>query len=493
MQFAPNKAGGVTNNGALQTHGDITDLAVEFNIIGGPTAPPIGHNGPTLISYGTTNNPNEFYVWDPTNLTIRIHGHEYKTGIAATDGHTHRYSVLWSSSTGDLELLVDGVPAWTNPSPVGKGASIPGGGILAIGNDQDSFHLETGSHTDHGFSTSDAFSGQMFSVSLATTHVTANQLANAPLSMVVDAQHGLVIDMRVDATGQFIDTTGHHQITPTIDVHSHSSMVDTAVAIPNSDALIHLRPTITTPTDSSDTITKVALSGLVSGTEVSDAHGHTHLITDTTDIVDIKDWDLASLTARLPGGTAHNMNIGITVTTEGPDGVTATQSIYQTLVLDPTQAIPSHTVLHDEPLQQVHDESSIILLDDAPTMAEDPTTQFSDVNSGQGMETTLGQLGAQSKTLQNQHDNNHQGTAAAYLDALGIQPNASPTTGHDQPADMDIVLAQVDQQHAVGYDQAHLDMSDALEHHDAANNHNQDDEHHHHNDVDGLPDIDPNN
>ncbi|WP_216596294.1 VCBS domain-containing protein [Vibrio vulnificus] len=83
--------------------------------------------------------------------------------------------------------------------------------------------------------------------------------------------------------------------------------------------------------------------------------------------------------------------------------------------------------------------------------------------------------------------------AAAYLDALGIQPNASPSTAHDQPADMDIVLAQVDQQHAADYDQTHLDMSDALEHHDAANNHNQDDEHHHHHDVDGLPDIDPNN
>ncbi|MDE1238271.1 cadherin-like domain-containing protein [Vibrio aestuarianus] len=83
--------------------------------------------------------------------------------------------------------------------------------------------------------------------------------------------------------------------------------------------------------------------------------------------------------------------------------------------------------------------------------------------------------------------------AAAYLDALGIQPNTSPTSGHVQPADMDIVLAQVDQQHAVDYDQTHLDMSDALEHHDAANNHNQDDEHHHHNDVNGLPDIDPNN
>ncbi|UOE87420.1 VCBS domain-containing protein [Vibrio splendidus] len=82
--------------------------------------------------------------------------------------------------------------------------------------------------------------------------------------------------------------------------------------------------------------------------------------------------------------------------------------------------------------------------------------------------------------------------AAAYLDVLGIKPDATSTTVHDQPADMDIILAQVDQPDAATHDQAHLDMSDALEHHDANINHNQDDEHHHHNDIDGLPNIDPN-
>ncbi len=92
---------------------------------------------------------------------------------------------------------------------------------------------------------------------------------------------------------------------------------------------------------------------------------------------------------------------------------------------------------------------------------------------------------------QQTHQTNHHG-AAAYLDALGIKPDATSTTAHDQPADMDIVLAQVDQQDAATHDQTHLDMSDALEHHDANINHNQDDEHHHHNDLDGLPDIDPN-
>uniref|UniRef100_UPI0038B48C25 VCBS domain-containing protein n=1 Tax=Vibrio artabrorum TaxID=446374 RepID=UPI0038B48C25 len=82
--------------------------------------------------------------------------------------------------------------------------------------------------------------------------------------------------------------------------------------------------------------------------------------------------------------------------------------------------------------------------------------------------------------------------AAAYLDVLGIKPDLTSTTVHDQPADMDIVFAQVDQQDAATHDQVHLDMSDALEHHDVNINHNQDDGHHHHNDVDGLPDIDPN-
>ncbi|OCH09696.1 VCBS domain-containing protein [Aliivibrio fischeri] len=82
--------------------------------------------------------------------------------------------------------------------------------------------------------------------------------------------------------------------------------------------------------------------------------------------------------------------------------------------------------------------------------------------------------------------------AAAYLDALGIQADATSPVEHDQPADMDIVLAQVDQQDSFNHDSTHLDMSDMLEHHDANINHNQDDEHHHHNDIDGLPDIDPN-
>ncbi|MCG9578511.1 VCBS domain-containing protein [Vibrio tubiashii] len=129
---------------------------------------------------------------------------------------------------------------------------------------------------------------------------------------------------------------------------------------------------------------------------------------------------------------------------------------------------PPPPIQHDEPEITSHEDFTFTVSEDTSLDLSQHTHQESDQKT------------------------DHHG-AAAYLDALGIQPNASPTTGRDQPADIDIVLAQVDQQHAVDYGQAHLDMSDALAHHDAANNHNQDDEHHHHNDVDGLPDIDPNN
>ncbi|SON52978.1 VCBS domain-containing protein [Vibrio tapetis] len=342
LQFSANSSGGMTNNGQLQTGGNIDNLAVEFNIIGGPTAPPAGINGPTFVSYGVAGTSQDlFYVWNPTDLTIRIDGHEYKTGISATDGQTHRYSVLWSSSTGHLELLVDGNSKWSHSGPVAQGYHLTGNGILAVGNDQDHYNLETGSHVDHGFSRADAFHGQIFSVSLANVPVTAAQLKSAPLSTVVDKDTGLVIDVRANAAGQFVDTTGHHQITATADVQAHATLVDASVAIPNTDALIHLNPNVTPPQDSDDIVTRITLTGLIKGTILEDKHGHTHTVTGPTEMLDIKDWSMTTLTAQLPGGNKQNMHIGLTVTTQGPDGTTATDSHFQSLILDPTRPVPN--------------------------------------------------------------------------------------------------------------------------------------------------------
>ncbi|PTO78426.1 hypothetical protein CWN84_07530 [Vibrio splendidus] len=161
--------------------------------------------------------------------------------------------------------------------------------------------------------------------------------------------------------------------------------------------------------------------------------------------------------------TTHNSVTGVTaVTTEDLQGH------LQSHVNPPPP--PPPPVQHDEPDSPLTFEASVTIVDDSNTPNEQQHVGTADSQH---------------------HDVSHHG-AAAYLDALGITPDATSTTVHDQPADMDIVLAQVDQPDAATHDQAHLDMSDALEHHDANINHNQDDEHHHHNDIDGLPDIDPN-
>ncbi|SBS63934.1 Laminin G domain protein [Vibrio splendidus] len=160
--------------------------------------------------------------------------------------------------------------------------------------------------------------------------------------------------------------------------------------------------------------------------------------------------------------TTYNSVTGVTaVTTEDLQGH------IQSHVNPPPP--PPPPVQHDEPDSPLTFEASVTIVEDN----NDPSEQHASATDSQ------------------HHDVSHHG-AAAYLDALGIKPDATSTTVHDQPADMDIILAQVDQPDAATHDQAHLDMSDALEHHDANINHNQDDEHHHHNDVDGLPDIDPN-
>ncbi|WGS63476.1 VCBS domain-containing protein [Vibrio lentus] len=161
--------------------------------------------------------------------------------------------------------------------------------------------------------------------------------------------------------------------------------------------------------------------------------------------------------------TTHNSVTGVTaVTTEDLQGH------IQSHVNPPPP--PPPPVQHDEPDSPLTFEASVTIVDDSNTQNEQQHVGVTDSQH---------------------HDVSHHG-AAAYLDALGITPDATSTTVHDQPADMDIVLAQVDHPDTTTHDQAHLDMSDALEHHDANVNHNQDDEHHHHNDVDGLPDIDPN-
>ncbi|WP_240798936.1 VCBS domain-containing protein [Vibrio sp. F13] len=83
--------------------------------------------------------------------------------------------------------------------------------------------------------------------------------------------------------------------------------------------------------------------------------------------------------------------------------------------------------------------------------------------------------------------------AHAYLDALGINADSPSidSPSHNVPVAHDIDIIFSDAESTYGAEQTDDGMSDGLSHH--TDNPSIDDSLHHHNDVDGLPDIDPNN
>ncbi|MCS0352882.1 VCBS domain-containing protein [Vibrio ordalii] len=120
--------------------------------------------------------------------------------------------------------------------------------------------------------------------------------------------------------------------------------------------------------------------------------------------------------------------------------------------------------------------------------------------TSEDISVTLDDVGLVVPDSQHQAVNAHPVTgAAAYLDALGISPpppSANDTIEHQLPADIDIVMAEADHA-ALGHDDvSHIDLSDALEHqgheHEHDTNQQDHDDTQHHNQVDDLPDIDPN-
>lgn len=331
LEFPDNGRGSVINNGPLQTGGPIRDLAVEFNVMGGQQVTTSGYHGATFLSYGTSNSENEFYAWKPSDLTVRINGTEYATGIDTTDGQSHRYSILWSSDTGRLQVLVDGTPTFTKDG-VGRGYEIPGGGVLALAQDQDRFQIEDGSHANnHGFSPNDAFHGQYFSASMANAKVDPATIQNAPLAAVVSKDQGLITDIRMSG-GKAVDLTGNHQLTST-GMNSRTVPVDTSIATPNPGASLEL--SINVNPKGKDQLVALSISGFISGTQISDSSGKS----STGSSQDILNWDYSNLTAKLPDGRTENMRITVSATVRGPAGDQASATTERTLVLDPTQPI----------------------------------------------------------------------------------------------------------------------------------------------------------
>jgi len=350
MEFAPNSASGVVNTHPVSMGGALHALTVDMTILGGQQVATSGNHGATFLSYAVPSDSNAMYIWNPDDITFRVGGHEYPTGLAMLqDGHDHRYTFSWDGTQGTLDVLIDGQLS-KHLTGVGQGATIPDGGKFALGNDQDNF--------GGGFSTGDAFSGKMFNVAIAKTAIDPSRLATDSVANLLHGDPDMVANI-VAQNGQFVDTSGHTQVEVSGQVTVTQVEVDTAIATPNAGALLKLHLTESPSADLSDHITARAVSGFPAGTIVSDGQGHSVTVNTPVESIDITRWTTASLTAQLPSTYHGNMNIGVAITTTGPDGTAVTAVDHASVILDPSQPVPDATIAGDDQGTTPDDDTAV--------------------------------------------------------------------------------------------------------------------------------------
>ncbi|MEO0818761.1 MAG: M10 family metallopeptidase C-terminal domain-containing protein, partial [Pseudomonadota bacterium] len=131
--------------------------------------------GLIFASYAVRSNSNEFLIEGRNggNLRIHIDGTFYDTSISTVsliDGQPHRLSVSWDSTTGALNIYVDGNLA--ESATFQQGAQIAPGGTLIFGQEQD---VQGGS-----FSSTQIFSGTVGDIRIFDDVRTAGEVsANA--------------------------------------------------------------------------------------------------------------------------------------------------------------------------------------------------------------------------------------------------------------------------------------------------------------------------
>ncbi|MCR9220330.1 MAG: VCBS domain-containing protein [Alphaproteobacteria bacterium] len=350
MEFSSGSGSGVVNAGVIQAGGAMHGLTVDMTILGGQQVTSSAGHGATLISYATPSDDNAFYIWRPENMKFRIGGVEYETGVALlSDGQDHRYTFSWDGDQGTLDVLIDGRVA-AHLDNIGRGATLADGGKFAIGNDQDSF--------GGGFSSNDAFTGQIFNTAIAKTAVPAADLERSALANLLDGDPDLLTNIQAEG-GQFRDSTGNYQYSAVGTVGTSTVEVDTQIATPNPGATLKLALDPGAPSDGDDHVSAQTLAGFPAGTIVSDGSGHSITVTDSSEAVDVTGWTLASLQATPPVSFHGNMNIAYSVTTEGPDGTTETALDHAPVVLDPTQPIPDATIAGDDDATTPDDDAAV--------------------------------------------------------------------------------------------------------------------------------------
>ncbi|NOZ35460.1 MAG: hypothetical protein GXO80_09210 [Chlorobi bacterium] len=122
-------------------------------------------SGDGLLSYNTSSTDNAFLLYNNSSLTTYLNGGNNVSGNAFNSGNWQMMSHKWKSSGGNLIINQNGDPV--HSATFQNGVSIPSGGSLAIGGEQDS--------PDGGYSAGQAFQGEIAEVIMYNSFLNSAQ------------------------------------------------------------------------------------------------------------------------------------------------------------------------------------------------------------------------------------------------------------------------------------------------------------------------------
>lgn len=180
------------SNQVLQLDGNATDYAMVNPVADFPataltyelwmrTADTTKQGSP--VSYALSAEDNEVLLFDYRNFAPHINGSSYTTGISANDGRWHHIAWTWDGVTGTSLLYKDGELVHSNGN-FRTGYSLVDGGILVLGQDQDSL--------GGGFSASQAFMGIMDEVRVWNTVRSPAEIQSNLYNSLAGNEAGLV-------------------------------------------------------------------------------------------------------------------------------------------------------------------------------------------------------------------------------------------------------------------------------------------------------------
>src|SRR5688572_9666088 len=158
----------------------------------------------TPFSYAVSGEDNMLFIHDYRDLRFRLGGTAIPssgaTGVAVNNGQWHHIAITWTRSGGNFMLYVDGNVRY-NATGVRTNLTIPSGGALVLGQEQDS--------VGGGFETAEAFLGNLDEVRVWNVARSSFSIRNDMHRSLAGTESGLVLYYRMDETsGNLVDSTG---------------------------------------------------------------------------------------------------------------------------------------------------------------------------------------------------------------------------------------------------------------------------------------------